>query len=61
MRGLVSRVDPEEINLLLLLIQNAHLEQFAAGKGDSAERNGLRADLVRSRLGPGLGPGLGGA
>jgi len=61
MLGLVSGVDPEEINLLLLLIQNAHLEQFAAGKGDSAERNGLRADLVRSRLGPGLGPGLGGA
>lgn len=50
MLGLVSGIDPERINLMLLLVQNAHLELISGGSVEGSERNGLRADLVRAKL-----------
>jgi protein arginine kinase len=47
---LLPDVQPETVNLLLLLIQNAHLQRLGGSELEPHERSAARADLVRSKL-----------
>lgn len=53
--GLIDDVDSEAISWLILNVQNAHLDLSSDAPIEAGNRNGARADLVRSALGGAFG------
>jgi protein arginine kinase len=49
--GLVTDVDPQRLNALIVLTQPAHLQKVVGRDMDQQTRREARADLVRQRLG----------
>ena len=49
--GLIDRFDYKELNELLIMTQPAHLQKYVGREMDPNERDMIRADLVRNRLG----------
>lgn len=50
MLRLIPDIQPDTVNLLMLLVQNAHLERLNGRELDSGDRSAARADLVRERI-----------
>lgn len=49
--GIISEVDPDSLQELLLWIQPAHLQWYFGEEISTAERDAFRAEMVRSKLG----------
>jgi len=48
---LIDKISYKEINELMIMTQPAHLQKFVGREMDNTERDMIRADLVRDRLG----------
>ena len=49
--GLIEKISYREINELMIMTQPAHLQKFIGREMENTERDMIRADFVREKLG----------